>query len=209
MMSQRRVAFWDSVFAPPGSSGNVVNPLGVVNYAPDPYDVSVGTVDGHYPTTLTLATEEVHAWKDVATFGYPETALNALPEAFWIYGRAFRGYAHREVKQGQFPGNSHPDSFEVSFPIPPGLSGAPLFLHKSPRDVVVGLCVGVNRGETTEFVFEEIRDDGQVRTEKRVRIEEYGIAHDLRPLHGWRPPSFNGLSLLEIARQGLTPLSSA
>jgi hypothetical protein len=186
---------------PPGPGGNVACPIGSVDYADMPYDVCVGRAAGKFRTMLTLANVQVHAWRDVATYGYPETALNVSPTEFWMYGRGFRGYVHREVKKGHLLGTDHPDAFETSFSMPPGLSGAPLFIHQLPRDVVVGICVGVNRGESTEFLLEEVVENGEVRREKRVRIEEYGLAHDLRPLLDWQPAGFGGLTLLAISAQ--------
>jgi hypothetical protein len=118
-----------------------------------------------------------------------------------MYGRGFRGYVHREVKAGQLQGGSHPDAFETSFTMPQGLSGGPLFLTGSQQEVVIGVCVGVNRGETTEFLFEEVQADGRLVTERRVRIEEYGIAHDVRPLLDWRPANLGGLTLREVAEK--------
>lgn len=128
--------------------------------------------------------------------------MNVSPQAFWIYGRGFKGYVHRLVKVGEFAAGGHPDAFEVSFAMHPGLSGAPLFLHAGPRDVAVGVCVGANRAETVDFDYEEILEGGEIRREKRLRVEEYGIAHDLRPLLGWRPPVLKGLTLAEVAAAG-------
>jgi len=118
-----------------------------------------------------------------------------------MYGRGFRGYVHREVKAGQLQGGFHPDAFETSFTMPQGLSGGPLFLTGSQTEAVIGVCVGVNRGETTEFLFEELQADGRLVTERRVRIEEYGIAHDVRPLLDWRPANLGGLTLREVAEK--------
>jgi hypothetical protein len=183
----------------PSGSGNVAAHIVAVTAADPPYDICIGRSDASYPTLLTVQGVDVQTWRDVATFGYPETALNVAPTAFWIYGRGFKGYVHRAVKAGELAGSGHPDAFEVSFAMRPGLSGAPLFLHSQPRDLVVGVCVGANRAETVDFDYEEVLDNGQVRREKRVRVEEYGIAHDLRPLLAWKPRSFDGLTLAEIA----------
>jgi len=83
--------------------------------------------------------------------------------------------------------------------MPQGLSGSPLFVPGAQNGIAIGVCVGVNRGETTEYMFEEINANGETLREKRVRIEEYGLAHDLRPLLSWRPSSLGGRSLAEAA----------
>jgi hypothetical protein len=112
-----------------------------------------------------------------------------------MYARGFKGYVHREVKAGQLPGSPHPDRFETSFRMPPGLSGAPLFVSDGGRHVVIGVCVGVNTSELTDYLVEEVTANGAVNRERRVRIEEYGIAHDLHPLLDSRPPVFKGRTL--------------
>lgn len=187
---------------PPGGAGNVAAKILSFDHADPPYDVSIGTCNGSFPTLLTVKDADVATWRDVATFGYPETALNISPQAFWIYGRGFKGYVHRLVKFGELPAGGHPNAFEVSFAMPPGLSGAPLFLHSEPRDVVVGVCVGANRAETVDFDCEEILESGEIRRERRLRVEEYGIAHDLRPLLDWKPPALKGLTVADVANVG-------
>jgi len=187
---------------PPDGSRNVAAAILSFDHAEPPYDVSIGRCNGGFPTLLTLTDVEVGPWRDVAAYGYPETALNVSLEGFWMYGRGFKGYVHRLVKRGELPAGGHPNAFEVSFAMPPGLSGAPLFVHSQPKDVVVGVCVGANRAETVDFDYEEILESGEIRRERRVRIEEYGIAHDLRPLLDWKPPVLKGLSVADVAAIG-------
>ncbi|CAG1004067.1 hypothetical protein BURK2_03262 [Burkholderiales bacterium] len=183
---------------PPGAGGNVACPITSMEAAEPPFDVSVGTVEASFPSRLTVADVSVNVWREVASYGYPCTAQNRSNEEFWMYGRGFRGYVHREVRVGQLPGNPHPHAFETSFSMPQGLSGGPLFVAASPNDVVIGVCVGINRGETTEYMFEERQANGQTLTETRVRVEEYGIAHDLRRLLNWQPSNLGGRSLAEV-----------
>lgn len=186
---------------PNGENGSVACPITSTEAANPPYDICIGTIAANFPTFFTLAPVSVSVWREVASYGYPATAQNRSAGKFWMYGRGFRGYLHREMKAGELPGNYHPDAFETSFPMPQGLSGAPLFVHGSQMDVVIGVCVGVNRGETTEYLFEELQADGELTRERRVRIEEYGIAHDVRPLLDWRPTNLGGLSLREAAQK--------
>lgn len=186
---------------PSEGGGNVACRITSFEAACSPYDICIGTAAASFPTNFTLAPIFVNVWREVVSYGYPTTAQNLSAGEFWMYGRGFRGYVHREVKAGQLPGGPHPDAFEISFPMPQGLSGSPLFVPGSPKDVVIGICVGVNRGESTEFLFEEVQADGELIRERRVKIEEYGMAHDLRPLLDWRPGNFGGLTLREIAEK--------
>jgi hypothetical protein len=186
---------------PSDGSGSVACRITSIEAACPPYDICIGVAAAGFPTYFALAPISVNTWREVVSYGYPATAQNLSAGEFWMYGRGFRGYVHREVKAGQLPSDTHPDVFETNFPMPQGLSGGPLFVLGSPKDVVVGVCVGVNRGESTEYLFEELQADGTLMRERRVRIEEYGIAHDLRPLLNWRPGNFGGLTLREIAEK--------
>jgi hypothetical protein len=116
-----------------------------------------------------------------------------------MYGQGFKGHVHRTIGENQGRLRGHPDAFELSFPVPSGFSGAPLFVPSQPKDIAVGVCVGVNRTEEVEFMHEEIQEDGQLSREKRTRMEEYGIAHDIRDLGLWVPPSLGGLTLRELS----------
>ncbi len=167
--------------------------------ADPPYDICVGTVGEHVQSDIQLANITVNVWREVASFGFPSTAQNRSNNEFWMYGRGFRGYVHREISKGQIPGPPHPNAFETSFSMAQGLSGAPLFISIPPKIIAIGICVGINRGESTEYIFEEIQDNGNIFKEQRIKVEEYGIAHDLRPLLNWKPSNLGGLSLAEAA----------
>ena len=186
---------------PPDGGGNVACPITSFEAAAAPYDISVGTIDAGFPNILTLGDVPIGVWREVVSYGYPATAQNLSNNEFWMYGRGFKGYVHREVKSGQLPGNPHPDAFETSFSMPQGLSGSPLFVYTPSSQIAVGVCVGVTRGETTEYMFEEVQANGETHREMRIRVEEYGLAHDLRPLLGWRPSNLGGRSLAEVAAE--------
>jgi hypothetical protein len=183
----------------PGGGDCVISPIRELDVANAPHDLCFGVAYGDFPTSLTVGELPVGTWRDVAALGYPATAANISADGFWMYARGFKGYVHREVKSGQLPGGLHPDMFETSFRMPPGMSGAPLFVAHGGRHVVIGVCVGVNTSEQTDYLVEEITADGVVNRERRVRIEEYGIAHDLRPLLDSTPPVFKGRTLRDVA----------
>jgi S1-C subfamily serine protease len=180
---------------------NLAVRIASIDAAPPPYDISVGKITANIPSWLTLGQKPITVFQDVAAYGFPATAQNHSNHEFWMHGRGFRGYVHRPVASGDLEGSPHPDAFELSFSMPQGLSGAPLFTYDPNGDVAIGVCVGINRGESTEFVIEEVQDDGKVFIEKRVRVEEYGIAHDLRPLLSWRPANLEGHSLEDVAKR--------
>ncbi|MCZ4428869.1 serine protease [Agrobacterium sp. SOY23] len=168
--------------------------------APAPHDIAIGKVPVVTSTHLTLETFDIDVWKDVATFGYPLSALGGEPEDFRINLRAHKGYIQRITKPQDMKIGRHPDGFELSFNISPGMSGSPIFIYRDGNDLVVGVSVSSFRGETTESEISEVLDDGRLFTEKRVRIEEYGFAHDIRGLLDWKPSLFGGRTLLELSK---------
>ena len=100
----------------------------------------------------------------------------------------------------------HPDVIEVSFPIPKGLSGAPLVQQwneppKSKRNnppfILLGVCVGNEESEVLAYAHEEVTDGNTTHREKVIKVERYGIVHDLRPLADWKPECWNGATLRE------------
>lgn len=182
----------------PNGEGNLACRISSTEAADHPFDVTVGVVDAHFPTLFTLGPAQVTVWTEVASYGYPATALKRAGDALWMYARGFRGYVHRAARAGELQGGEYPDVFETSFSMPKGLSGGPLFVRGSDRDIVVGVCVGINRGESIEAMYEEVLANGETFKETRVRFEEYGIAHDIRPLLGWRPSNLHGRTLGEV-----------
>lgn len=60
--------------------------------------------------------------------------------------------------------------------------------------------MGSMRSELVEDERLEVLENGSTNRELKVKIEEYGVAHDLRPLYKWRPAGLHGKSLLEESR---------
>jgi len=61
------------------------------------------------------------------------------------------------------------------------------FIFGNPKDTVVGICVGSVRSELIDYERIEVDGHGNKLKESRVKIEEYGLAHDIVSLNSWRP----------------------
>lgn len=148
--------------------------------------------------TFCLQEREVEVWQDVATYGYPLNALSHDPEELLSLNlRCHKGYIQRLLRSGETYLGNNPASFELSFMLSRGLSGAPLFIHQQPKDIVIGVCVGSVKSETVEHEFLEVDDAGKSYSEKKVSVEQYGLAHDLLPLYQWKPKLLEGKTLIE------------
>jgi hypothetical protein len=145
---------------------------------------------------------------DVMTLGYPESAIGADFRAKVLNLRCRKGYIQRRIRPGDIHVGKHPDGFELSFLVSPGLSGgAPLFYGGQQK--LIGICVASYRSEQIDDSIVEIDNNGHEYRETRLRIEQYGFAHDIRPLFStWRPELLEGKSLSE-AIQWRRPSSSS
>lgn len=157
----------------------------------EPWDISCGKTNYKCETALRVLSDSERTafqptWKEVATLGYPLDAVSGPPTALNLNARGQRGHIQRELRPGDLL-HPNPDAFEVSFLLSRGMSGAPLFYHSRPRDVVIGVCTGSFRTETIEDTITEINESGQEYKEIRTKIEQFGIAQDLRQALGWKP----------------------
>lgn len=185
-----------------GEAEAVKNAVAIIDEfenAPAPFDVSIGRIKFAPPTTFKLEKFEIDVWKDVATYGYPLSALGGQPEDFRINLRAHKGYIQRLTSPEDMKIGSHPHGFELSFNISPGMSGSPIFVYRGGNDLLVAVAVSSFRGETIEAETSEVLEDGSIFIESRRRIEEYGFAHDIRGILGWMPQMAGGRTLLQLS----------
>ncbi|WP_144223454.1 serine protease [Mesorhizobium amorphae] len=183
------------------SSKSGVAPLIAWQPAPEPFDIAIGKINYSSPTLITLRPFDVEVWQDVGTLGYPISAHGGTPPSFRVNLRALKGYIQRKTHPEDMRIGRHPDGFELSFNVSPGMSGAPVFVHREDMDMLIGVAVSSFRGETTESEISEVDDNGVRFTERRLRIEEYGFAHDIRGLLNWKPSFANGKSLLDLSTE--------
>src|SRR5204863_1794865 len=100
---------------------------------------------------------------------------------------------------GRLRPGRHPDCFELNFAITNGLSGSPLFVHKGTYDAVIGVCIGSHESRVVSYENVSFKEGTEQFREKIVRVEEFGIAHDVRPLLDWKPTCLKGKSLRQLS----------
>ena len=186
---------------PDDSGRSRIVPLGATENAPKPYDVAIGCTGKASRCLFRMGNAQALAsFCDIATCGYPESALRVNSDEFWVHLRSFKGYIVRCLSGNDYgPDGGQAPGFELSFAIPKGLSGSPLFLRSnSNRLDLVGVCVSNVESETTEFFHEEVDENGGEFRERKVRVEHFGIAHSIESLMAWEPRILLGISLGEI-----------
>ena len=168
-------------------------------YAPSPHDVAIGRVNFRSNPWFSVYRDVyMNPWKDVATLGYPETALNVTSDEFNVHIRALKGYIQRFVEAGEIDLiRPHPACYELSFPITLGMSGSPLFSAEGTTQELIGVCIGSFKAEIVEYLSEEISEDGKEFKEKHLKVEQIGIAQSILPLRKWTPTVLGGKCLGE------------
>jgi hypothetical protein len=182
-------------------SGSWCLPLSQWEFARAPFDVAICYTEFQSKTFYRIGPLEVEVWKEIAAIGYPMSVVKQTPETYEVHTRFHRGYIQRIVKPGQLQIGNNPPAFELNFPITQGLSGGPLFIYNQTHDFLIGICVGSIESRVVAYENVDIQD-GDVRLrEQTVRVEEFGIAHDMRSLLDWKPRILNGQSLVELSNE--------
>jgi len=91
-------------------------------------DVAVFVADQAARPFGQLLHEPAWPFTDIWSIGYPEDAMvDDRPEGGFqvISGRVLKGHVARWMERGELPAISGP-SFELSFPVPSGMSGSPI-----------------------------------------------------------------------------------
>jgi hypothetical protein len=153
---------------------------------------------------FTIGDVKAAEWQDVATYGYPLSIVDWDANSPAMIGmRCHKGHIQRVVAAGELKLGPPAPAYELNFNISRGLSGAPLFISRHPKDIVVGVCVGSTRSELIDYERVDVDEHGNKLKESRVKIEEYGLAHDIVSLNSWRPQLLSGKSLLDASRVGV------
>lgn len=168
---------------------SLLSPIQWYDYAPAPFDIAVGKVS-HYSRCWfhQYRGPQIGCWSEVATLGYPETALNPLPAGFNAHVRGLRGYVQRPIDPDELPAlRPHPRCFETSFAVTAGMSGAPLFATLGVERHLIGVCIGSYCGEVVDYRHTTVAEDGAKYEERQTRVEQYGIAQAIDALADWKP----------------------
>ena len=138
-----------------------------------------------------LAERPLEIGEDVWTFGYPLTDVQERPgggKFFMSHPRLLKGHVMRRFMYPHYDLGAVP-SYELSFPAPEGLSGAPLF--RAETNEVRGVVYG-NNDVTTIVEWSSVDKETGKRTAEVQRTVSYGLAHTLESLAGLRGDATRG-----------------
>jgi hypothetical protein len=181
-----------------------VTAVEVLAYHPD---VVVLQAEKGLPPWKRLAADEAYVWEQVCAVGYPEMDIRELESGKRTADvRGLVGTVSRKVEAGQALAVKA-SAYEVSFAIPNGMSGGPVFAGNVGVPLgLVGVCLGNWTASSTLYYEAVETNDGQLKTTQESRIIEYGIVANLRR-YADEPIGLVGRSLRELmgSEAGTTP----
>ncbi|MDQ3773964.1 MAG: serine protease [Pseudomonadota bacterium] len=155
------------------------------------FDIALFHVNLPETQYLPVSTEQVAGGADIQVIGIPSHEV-------WASGKEMRllkGHVTLSARH-----------LELNFPVPAGMSGAPVFLHTK----VIGYVTGTVRSEEIEEANEEIDEVENGREVIRIteirRIIHYGLAYPFSHMSAVRDPVLEGKTFFEfIATQNDEP----
>lgn len=160
----------------------------IQEYEIGPSDLAVGRVEiGTHTFFDRIGTAE-GIWADVVACGYAESAVLLGGDRFKSPIRGLKGYIQRAIADGLE--NDIPVEgkiYELNFPIPRGMSGSPLYRVREGAVELVGVCVASHTAEMVDFEHVSVDDNGATYNERKIRVEQYGIATAIESALNWTP----------------------
>ncbi|MCA1832116.1 MAG: trypsin-like peptidase domain-containing protein [Actinomycetota bacterium] len=142
-------------------------------------------------------------WTRVRSIGIPDALVVALPKGgFSIAGRGVAGIIQRAIPANAEPYAQGP-SFELSFTVPSGASGSPIYAYTevpSESRGLVGIALGNAESSPAAWLVDSEFIDGKWQEVKRKRVVEYGIAANLIAVRDVELTLADGLTLEVISR---------
>lgn len=170
-----------------------------VEDGPNGWDISIGKTS-FVPKPFFSITDdsEVYGWNDVHSFGFPEYSTHDDAGKYLFLPNFLKGYVqNRIVRDSGFGPLKDALGYLISYPIPKGMSGSPVF-QTGPKHSLVG--VGLGSYETITVIWEagEYKSPQENYKENTKRVIEIGIAINIYALKDWKPKICNGTALSDL-----------
>ncbi len=160
-------------------------------------DIVIGKTS-HLPEPMfSSETQDAYGWEDIHCFGYPEGLVKNLEGLYIFSPQFFKGYIVRRLCKDDLPSLDLSPSYELNFPIPKGVSGAPIFKTGNKKSLI-GVAIGSHDSVLEKYKITEYSDDKEKFTEKLVQVTQFGIAARASEFSDWSPKILKGKKLNEI-----------
>ncbi len=152
-------------------------------------DVAIGYAKYKTHASILPPSEPAMPLLEIIAMGYPDTALVKKDDFMWVNLRVLKGIVQRNIRSNEIDFFSpHTEALELSFQVPACMSGAALVKRVDKRyREIIGICIGAYQTEQTVSMIEEIEENGKIFRERRVCIERFGFALDIKGILGWKP----------------------
>ena len=161
------------------------------------FDIVLGKIEHTPPGFFSSKNQDAYGWEDVHCFGYPED-LNKNHEQLYSFGSQFlKGYIMRRLSEEELPYLNIPPSYELNFPIPKGVSGAPIFRTGEIKSLL-GVALASHDSVLAQYETIEVIDKNEKFTEKTVKVTQLGVAARMYEIREWQPTILNGAKLQDI-----------
>ncbi len=161
------------------------------------YDICIGKINHNPSPFFDSIDQDAYGWEDAHCFGYPED-LNINHEQLYTFSpQHLKGYITRRVSENDLPGINVPPSHVLSFPIPKGVSGSPIFRIGKNKSLL-GIALASHDSILANYETSEYEDDKEKFTEKIVQVTQVGVSARIHEFRDWKPSILNGKALKDI-----------
>ncbi|MHA1360766.1 MAG: hypothetical protein ACTSRC_21805, partial [Candidatus Helarchaeota archaeon] len=109
-------------------------------------------------------------------------------------------YVVAQLQEEDLPNLSIPHAYELSFPIPKGVSGGPVFI--AGQKTLIGVALMSHDSVLSRYEDTEILSDSEKYAEKVVQVTQFGIAANVYEIRDWKPAILEGRSLIDLCIKG-------
>ena len=167
-----------------------------LEFAPNNLDLAIGKVSFGTKKYFEGVGSAQGIWKKVHTCGYPESTLVRGGNRFGMPLRGIETTIQRIINSEM---SNDPrvigKTYEIGAPIPKGMSGSPLLAHNGSYFELFGVCIGNSASELVDYEHIEVDEAKGRYSERKIRIEETGIAIAIDAFASWKPQILGGQTI--------------
>jgi hypothetical protein len=162
-------------------------------------DVVIGKLERSVPKFFSSANDDAYGWEDVHVFGYPESLKldSTTPGLFQLKPKFLKGYVTRRLESEDVMSQVWAPAYELSFPIPLGVSGSPVF-RTGPAHSLLGIALASVDSTLSVYEHTEMMSPTETLRESVRKVEQVGLAARLHDLRDWRPAIAGGRRLGDL-----------
>ena len=162
-------------------------------------DVVIGKLERPLPGFFTSRNDDAYGWEDVHVFGYPDSLKSDFQTSTRLQftPKFLKGYVTRRLESSDVLNAAWAPAYELSFPVPLGVSGSPVF-RTGPDHSLLGIALASVESTLSVYERTDVVGPNETLRESVRKVEQVGLAARLHELRDWRPMLANGARLGEL-----------